>query len=129
MPAQWASWVGAGKPQCGRGARALQPGAEPTRPPAPACHGHWLQSKINETKDLMKKKALEIEKSKMEAAKGGKSSEQGLGDKSGGGAGLRSWDKRQVERAGGGAGLHTWGKVDGGLQLSDSWRMGGVAPL
>ena len=30
------------------------------------------QSKINETKDLMKKKAMEIEKSKIEAAKGGK---------------------------------------------------------
>ena len=30
-----------------------------------------LQSKINETKDLMKKKALEIEKTKIEAAKGG----------------------------------------------------------
>ena len=30
----------------------------------------YLQSKINETKDLMKKKALEIEKTKIEAAKG-----------------------------------------------------------
>lgn len=30
-----------------------------------------LQSKINETKDLMKKKAQEIEKTKIEAAKGG----------------------------------------------------------
>ncbi len=35
----------------------------------------WVQSKINETKDLMKKKAMEIEKSKIEAAKGGKSRE------------------------------------------------------
>lgn len=31
-----------------------------------------MQSKINETKDLMKKKAMEIEKSKMEAAKHGR---------------------------------------------------------
>jgi len=36
-----------------------------------SCSHKSLQSKINETKDLMKKKAQEIEKTKIEAAKGG----------------------------------------------------------
>jgi uncharacterized membrane protein YgcG len=34
-------------------------------------HKMIIQSKINETKDLMKKKAVEIEKQRMEASRGG----------------------------------------------------------
>ncbi|KAL4439841.1 hypothetical protein ABPG75_002842 [Micractinium tetrahymenae] len=53
-------------------------------------HKMIIQSKINETKDLMKKKAQEIEKTKIEAAKGagrmaGISSMQGMGSSGMGG--------------------------------------------
>lgn len=102
-------------------------------------HKMIIQSKINETKDIMKKKAMEIERSKLEAARSG-SGGRGFGGGSGfGGAGAgggsgsgpsMSYARPEpspvmlgTSRVGGGAGeerSHQAGGIRKGMQLGKS---------